>query len=206
MKLDLAYIIIGSLIILSLVPLYIYRKEIYAKLSKDGDLKFFLKDIGNYLSINYPKFVYNLNILEKLKDEKDIQRKEILILENIVRQFVNFGYELSTQTSIPKENLWSNYDANSRLIKDNKFPIDWAQRKEAAWRRDNGKCNRCGTKIKLENTQILLARQMKNGGGFNLENLVVLCSDCARIMKAENPEKIAKDLHIYDSLMINVEN
>ena len=207
MKLDIEFIIYSVIIIFCLIPLYIYRKEIYSKFSKAGDIKIFIKDIDAYLSLHYPKINFDFsNILKKVEEEKDIKRKEILVVEDLVSQFATYEYELTTQKSVSRDKLWSSYDNNSKLLKDNKFPIDWSQRKEAAWIRDKNKCNRCGTKIKLIDSQALLAKQMRNGGGFNLENIVILCSDCARLVRTSNIEKTSRDLLISDRLMKRVKN
>lgn len=204
MVLDLRFVIAGFLIIFALIPLYIYRKTIFKHFYKGGNIKAFMRDMNLILKQDYPKIPFNFNILSKYEDEKDIRTKEILIVENFVRQFCNYEYELNTQASVPREKLWSSYDKNCALQKDNKYPNDWNQRKEAAWSREK-RCNRCGTKIKLVDAQTLLAKQMKNGGGFNLENIVILCHDCSRIIKSTNIEKTAKDLHILDRLMISVD-
>ncbi len=207
MKLDIEFIIYSVIIIFCLIPLYIYRKEIYSKFSKSGNIKIFIKDIDAYLSLHYPKINFDFsNILKKVEEEKDIKIKEILVVEDLVSQFATYEYELTTQTSVSRDKLWSSYDNNSKLLKDNKFPIDWNQRKEAAWIRDKNKCNRCGTKIKLIDSQALLAKQMRNGGGFNLENIVILCSDCARLVRTSNIEKTSRDLLISDRLMKQVKN
>lgn len=206
MVLDVTFIIAGTLIILMLIPLYIYREQIYSKFSKKGNIKTFIRDVDSYLCAHYPKISFNFDILEKLEDEQDIRRKEILIIEDLVGQFAYQEYELSTQKTVSKDKLWNGYDQNSILIKDNKRPIDWAQRKEAAWFREDGKCNRCGTKSGLVDSNALLAKQMKDGGGFNLENIVILCNDCTRVIKSSNLEKTKRDLHILDKLMRKVTN
>ena len=206
MVLDFQFIIFGTIIILCLVPLYIYRKEIYNRFYKSGDIKKFIRDVDGYLSVTYPKIRFNFDIVKKVEDEKDIRIKEILIVEDIVGQFVYHEYELYTQTSVEKDKLWNGYDSNSKLLKDNKLPIDWSQRKEAAWFREEGKCNRCGIKSRLVDSNALLAKQMKNGGGFNLENIVILCNDCTRVIKSANLEKTRKGLNILDNLMRKVTN
>lgn len=206
MVLDISFIIAGTLIILMLIPLYIYRKEIYSKFSKKGNIKTFIRDVDSYLTTHYPKISFNYEILEKMDEEEDIRRKQILIIEDLVGQFVYKNYMLNTQKTLSKDKLWSGYDQNSKLIKDNKRPIDWAQRKEAAWFREDGKCDRCGSKSKLIDSNALLAKQMKDGGGFNLENIVILCNDCTRVIKSSNLEKTRKDLQILDNLMRKVTN
>ncbi len=206
MVLDFKFIISGTLIILALIPLYIYRKTIFKHFYKKGDIKTFIKSLTIILKQDYPKIPFNFNILEKYKDEKDIRIQETLVVEDFVRQFCNYEYELNTQPSVSKEHLWSTYEQNCSLRKDNQYPKDWNQRKEVAWIRDNKKCNRCGTELKLSDAQTLLVKQMKNGGGFNLENIAILCNDCTKVLKSTNIEGTAKDLHILDRLMIKVEN
>ena len=206
MVLDLEYTINGFLIISFLIPLYLYRKTIYKKLYKKKDIKAFMKDCEIYLVSNHPKIPFDFNIEEKYEKEEDSSVKEALIVEDFVNQFVEYNYELNTQGSLPKEKLWGGYEVNSRLIKDNKRPTDWARRKEAAWYRDSQKCNRCGMKIKLTDAQTLLAKQMKDGGGFNLENIVILCSDCAKLIKSDNKQRTAKDLNLTYNLMRKVDD
>ncbi len=207
MLLDVKFIILGFLIILLLIPLYIYRKEIYNKFYKKGDIKQFIRNVDAYLTSTYPKIKFDFSKLEQnVEEEKDIRIKETLIVEELVKQFAYYEYELTTQNSVSKDKLWSSYDNNSKLVKDNKLPIDWNQRKEAAWIRDNNRCNRCGAKIKLIDSHALLAKQMKNGGGFNLENIVILCNDCTRVIKSANLERTRRDLNIQDHLMRRVTN
>ncbi len=202
MVLDFKFIIAGIFIIACLIPLYIYRERIFKRFYKKGDINHFIKNLDSYLRVKYPKINFNFSKLKKLvENEKDIRIQEVLIVENLVQQFAYYDYELNTQKSIPSDKLWSSYMANSKLLKDNKLPLDWQQRKKAAWLRDNNQCNRCGTKISLMDSHALLAKQMKNGGGFNLENIVILCNDCTRIIKSSNIERTKKDLNILDQLM-----
>lgn len=205
MILDVKFVLIGFLLIASLIPLYIYRREIYKKINKKGNIKAFLKDVEIYLKSNHPRINFDFSIISKYKNEKDIHVQEALIIEDFINQFVNYEYELTTQNPVAKEKLWSSYDMNSKVVSEEKRPNDWARRKETAWNRDHGKCNRCGTKTKLVDAQILLARQTKDGGGFNLENLVVLCSDCSKVIRTANKQKIGKDLNISEKLIKKVE-
>lgn len=201
MILDITFIIIGSVLILSLFPLYIYRKEIYRRLYKEGDAKSFINDLEIYLKANYPKIPFDFTALKKFEKERDIRIKETLIAEELVKQFTYFEYELTTQKGLPHNMLWSSYEQNSKLLKDNKLPSDWLQRKKSAWIRDEGKCNRCGCKVELSNANALLAKQMKDGGGFNLENIVILCNDCSKVIKSSDLEKTRKDLNLLDKLI-----
>ncbi len=207
MLLDVKFVSAGLIVILILIPLYIYRKEIYKRFYKSGNIKQFIRNVDAYLSTYHPKIRFDFSKLqEKVSEEKDIRIKETLIVEELVRQFTYYDYELHTQRTVSKDKLWNGYDTNSKLLKDNKFPIDWNQRKEAAWIRDENKCNRCGTKTKLVDAHALLAKQMRNGGGFNLENIVILCNDCTRVIKSANLERTRKDLNILDNLMRKVTN
>ncbi len=204
MKLELEFIIYSLIIILTLIPFFIYREKVFYRFYKIGNIHTFLRNIDSYLILQYPKIYFNYNIVKKVADEKDIRIKETLIIEDLVKQFANYEYELRTQKSVPKNKLWNNYEKNSKLIKDNKLPIDWIQRKEVAWLRDDNKCNRCGKKIKLLDTHILLAKQMRNGGGFNLENIIIVCSDCNRVIKSSNIGRTVRNLRILDNLMRKV--
>lgn len=207
MQLDVNFVIVGLIVILLLIPLYIYRKKIYNRFYKKGNIKEFIKDLTFYLKETHPRINFDFSKLEeKVAQEKDIRIKETLVVEELVKQFAYFEYEMQTQKTLPKDKLWNGYDINSKLLKDNKLPIDWHQRKEAAWIRDENRCNRCGTRTKLMDAQALLAKQMKNGGGFNLENIVILCNDCTRIVKSTNLERTRKDLNILDRLMRRVTN
>lgn len=206
MVLDLEFILYGSIIIFGLVPLYIYREKVFKRFYKTGNIKIFLKDVDIYLTIHHPKIQFDFKILSKFENEKDIRIKETLIVEEVVKQFSNYEFDLQTQRGLSKDKQWSSYEQNSKLLKDNKLPVDWPQRKEAAWIRDNNKCNRCGNKVKLVDAHVMLAKQMRNGGGFNLENIVVLCSDCSRILKSPNIERTSRDLNILDNLMKKVSN
>lgn len=204
MILDIQFIFIATIIILTLLPLYIYRQQIYTKFYKKGNVKGFMTDIEIYLKANHPRIKFDFSVISKFEDEKDVGIQETLIVEEFVNQFSYHEYELITQRGVSKDKLWNTYMKNSQLLKDNKLPIDWAQRKEAAWNREQGSCNRCGIRTKLSDSNILLAKQMKDGGGFNLENLVVLCSDCTRLIKSENIERTKGDLKISDNLMKKV--
>lgn len=201
MVLDLTFIFIGCVIILSLIPLYIYRKTILKKLGAYSGIDTFFNDLKNYLKSNYPNIDFNFNILQKYEKEQDLNIKETLIVEDFVKQFTYYEYELTTQQGVPKNMLWSSYEQNSILIKDNHLPSDWAQRKKTAWLRDEGRCNRCGLKIDLDHSNALLAKQMKDGGGFNLENIVTLCQDCSKIIKSTDLEKTRRDLNLLDKLL-----
>ena len=101
MVLDITFTIFGCLIIISLIPLYIYRDKIYKKFARStDDIKYFYKDTKNFLITNYPKINFDFNILDKFNNIKDINLKETLIAEEFAKQFATHPYELTTQAGV----------------------------------------------------------------------------------------------------------
>jgi hypothetical protein len=198
MILDTDFIIIGSIIIILLIPLYIYRKKVYSFFTRQGDFETFEENIKNYLHTYYPKIEFDYSIIQKTKMEKDAKLRQILVIEDLVSQFFDFEYELETQKCIHKDFLWSTYEQNCKPIKE-KLPNDWSKRKEFTYRRDNCKCKRCGLNIELIDAQIILIRPLANGGGYNFENLITLCSDCNKILNSQI--KSIKSSLIEDALL-----
>ena len=201
MILGLDYSITASLLVMLLIPLYIYRKKFIQKFNKKPDINSFVKDITIYLKTNYPKFVFDFTIINKYSNEANFKTQQMLIIEDLIKQFIREEFVFSTQKIVEKKHLWLTYEENSRLKKDNKLPADWIQRKTEALKRDKNKCNRCEHNVIKNNSYALLVKQMKDGGGFNFENIVILCNDCNRIIKSNYNEKIYHDLHIMDSLL-----
>ena len=193
--------ILASLLIACLIPLYIYREKIYsAKYKNNGDFALFLKDIKSHMQNNHPKInIEYTTIIEKTKLELNLEIRETLIVEDVVKQFFNFQYSKKTQTTLLKEKLWLNYGDKS--LSNPKYPSDWTQRKEAAWRRDNGYCNRCGNNMDLKDTHTNFVKEIKDGGGYNLENIIILCTDCNKILTSTNPKNTMASLVLSDKLM-----
>jgi hypothetical protein len=196
--------ILASLLIACLIPLYIYREKIFsAKYENNGGFDLFLKDIKSYMKNNHPKInIEYTTIIEKTKTELILEIRETLIVEDVVKQFFNFQYSKKTQPTLLKEKLWVNYGDKS--ISNPKYPSDWPQRKEAAWRRDNSCCNRCGTNIDLKDTHTNFVKEIKDGGGYNLENIIILCTDCNKILTSTNPKNTMASLVLSDKLMVFV--
>ena len=204
MKLDTTFIILSTLLIGSLIPLYIYRKKIFTFAYKTGEVDFFLRDLKRLLHTNYPKIKFDYTIVQKTKNEKDIMIRQTLIVEDMINQFFYHKYEKNTQDSIPKERLWTGYESKS--YSNPKVPNDWRERKAFSWQRDNGRCNRCGTKIKLENSITTFAKDIADGGGYNFENIIILCPDCNKTINSKNPRNTIASLQLNDILMKLVEN
>lgn len=203
MRLDSTFIILSTLLIGSLIPLYIYRKRVFPFAYRTGNLDLFIKDIKQYMKQEYPNLEIDYSIIKKTKDEKDIKVRETLIVENIINQFFYYAYEKNTQGTVSKEKLWTNYEKKS--FSNPKFPSDWKERRALSWQRDNGKCNRCGTKMRLEDTFTTFAKDIDEGGGYNLENIIILCSDCNKVINSENPKNSIASLQLNDKLMLFVD-
>ncbi|MBU3015871.1 HNH endonuclease [Poseidonibacter lekithochrous] len=203
MILDSTFIIYSSLIIACLIPLYIYRQKVFSFAYKTGSLEFFIKDLKQHMQRNHPKISLDYSIIEKTKDEKDIRIRETLIVEDIISQFFYHEYEKNTQKGISREKLWSTYEEKS--FSNPKTPNDWIERRELAWIRDENKCNRCGMEIKLDDTFTTFAKDIAQGGGYNFENIIILCSDCNKVLNDKNPKNTIASLNLNDALIKYVE-
>ncbi len=204
MNLDISFNIASGLLILCLLPLYIYRKQILKKFTKSDSFHLFVNDVKSYMSKYHPKIQIDYSIIEKIKIEENTIIRENIIVENILQQFFDYPYKKKTQKSIPKEKLWATYIEKS--ISNQKYPNDWAQRKEFAWKRDNKSCNRCAKILTLDNTFSTFAKDIKDGGGYNFENIIILCSDCNKILNSTNPKSTISSLILNDKLMSFVEH
>ncbi|MDD3008390.1 MAG: HNH endonuclease signature motif containing protein [Arcobacter sp.] len=201
MKLDIEFVIYGSLIVGFLLPLYVYRKKIFAPSKpQEGDFDAFLKDLKIHMKTNHPKIDIDYSIVEKTKNEPNLTFRKTFIIEKVVEQFFNFEYNKKTQLSVPRDKLWVNYDEKS--IPSAKLPSDWQQRKELAWRRDNKCCNRCGCNLPLLNeTYTTFVKDIKNGGSYTLENIIILCIDCNKVLNSTNPKNTMDSLILNDKLL-----
>ena len=203
MLLDIDFIIVGILLIMSLLPLYIYRKKIFVKYQSGEKFHLFVKDLKLIMNQHHPKIKIDYSIISKSENEKNIQLRETLIVENIIQQFFEYPYQKETQQSIPKEKLWSNYIEKS--TSNPKYPNDWPQRKELAWRRDDKVCNRCAQELTLDNSVSSFVKDIKDGGSYSFENIIILCSDCNKILNSTNPKNTISSLSLNDKLMLFVQ-
>ncbi|RXJ97613.1 hypothetical protein CRU98_13115 [Arcobacter sp. CECT 8986] len=204
MHLNSDFIISGTIIILLLIPLYIYRKKVFTLFKRNGDFNTFIHDVKIHLEDTYPNISFQLDeIIKRTENEKDSKRRQILIIEDLVSQFVDYEYDLQTQTCIDKDLLWSNYEAGSKPI-NNKRPNDWAKRKDFTYRRDNCKCKRCGLKIASSDAYVSFVKPLSKGGGYNFENLITLCIDCNKILSSESKENKQRHPLIEEDLLKKV--
>ena len=200
MILDLNYIIFSSLIIACLLLLYIYKEKIFKIKSKDNEaFSLFLKDLKFYMLQHHPKIDIDYRIVEKTKNEEDMELRQTLIIESVIKQFFNFPYQNETQASIPREKLWINYEEKSKS--NPKYPSDWALRKEFAWKRDNKNCSRCGNELNIDEAYTSFVKEITDGGGYNFENIMTLCVNCNKILNSKNPKSTISSLNLNDNLM-----
>lgn len=200
MILDIEFIIYGCLIIIALLPLYIYTKKLLSSSSSfSGDFDSFIKDVKVHMENFHPKIKIDYSIVEKTKNEPNLKFRETFIVESVIEQFFNYEYSKTTQKSVSKDKVWANYDEKS--VSSPKLPSDWQQRKELAWRRDNMNCNRCGCHlVSLNNVYTTFVKDIKNGGSYTLENIIVLCVDCNKIVNSTNDKNTIDSLVLTDKL------
>ena len=199
MNLGVDFIIGASIIIFALLPLYIYREKIFKFIYKKGDIKTFLKDLDFHLREIYPYVNFRKINLED-DDTTEESTQKIIYIEKYLNQYLNKEYEKRTQKCISKDLLWQSYEIDSTPKKGH-APKDLAKRKDFVLKRDNNRCNRCGKYIKMDTSALTFIKELEDGGTYHFENLTVLCNDCNRVIKSQNPSNILKDLHIYDELL-----
>lgn len=203
MKLGTDFVIYSLLALSLLIPVYLYRKKIFKFLYKPSNFVTFLTELKKHLNIYHPKINMNYSIVEQTVNEQNPKTRQILVVENMLSQFCEFEMFITTQTPVDKEHLWQTYE-NDALPKKDKLPKDWLRRKDTAWKRDNCQCKRCGMKIQMNDTQIYLIKDIKDGGTYHFENMITVCNDCNRILNSTDLGKTVKSLDITDSLMNKV--
>lgn len=188
----------ATLLIIILLPLYIYRKKVFKFLYNKGDIKSFVKDLSTFLNDTYPKIRFSTNGIDLNDQSNDPRTLKVIIIEKFLNQYINFDYKIKTQNSVNKDMLWATYEMDSI---PKKGPVkDLIKRKEYLLKRDDNRCNRCGKYIKKDSSNIELVKSVEDGGTYHFENLTLLCSDCSRIVNSKNPSNILLDLSIYDLL------
>ena len=203
MNLGIDFAIYSLISLSALIPIYMFREKVFKFFYKSSDFETFLKELKKYILIERPYIKFDYSIVEKTSDEKNPKTRQTLIIENIIMQYAEYDLNISTQNSIEKDLLWQTYE-NDSFPKKDKLPKDWLRRKDLAWKRGKSKCSRCGLKIAMNDSQLYLIRDTKDGGTYHLENLISVCNDCNRILNAEELGKILKSLNITDTLMRKV--
>ena len=185
---------------MSLLPLYIYRKKIFVKYQSGEKFHLFVKDLKLIMNQHHPKIKIDYSRIDKKKIDETLEEREKIVIESVVAQYFNSPYEKDTQDGIAKEKYWLNYYEKS--ISNSKFPNDWPLRKEAALRRDDSSCNRCGQKLTYDEATTTFVKDINKGGGYNLENIIILCSDCNRVLNTSNPKNTIFSLTLNDELVV----
>lgn len=195
------FIVIVVILILAISSYLLIKKNRRKNEKKDDSLDVFFKAIELYLEKNHPKIKIDYKNIELPKDEKNLKIKQTLAVENIMEQFYDYKFPIISQESISKEKLWSSYEFNN--TQKNSYPNDWLKRKELAYIRDNSCCKRCGQQlITVNEVHTSFVRPIKDGGGYNFENILTLCSDCNRIIESKaNKLSVINSLKLYDNLL-----
>lgn len=204
MVLDYKFIFFSSLLIAAIIPLYIYREKLFSFAYKKGDMEIFIKDLKLHMKKDHPRINIDYSIIEKTKEEKDDRVRQTLIVENVISQFFEYDYIKKTQNPVSKDKLWTGYEEKSKT--NTKTPSDWSQRRELAYNRDHEKCNRCGIHISFKDSASSFVKEISDGGGYNIENIITFCSDCYMIEKSTNSQNTQSNLKLTDRLMTFVES
>lgn len=201
MILDWHFAIAATLLIALLVPLYIYKDKIYTIVYRKNNFEDFVHRARLHLNENYPKITFRFDqILDNTKNEPNEKTRAILVAEDLLRQFIDYDYNPTSQPPIDSNLLWSTYRENCIPIKD-KLPTDWSKRKNYIFQRDNNACKRCGVKLKLDDARVSLLKPIENGGQYNFENLQILCNDCYKIINITDKNNLPKTFNFLDELI-----
>ena len=174
-------------------------KEEEIKELKLDKFQLFLDLVNSYLKREYPSINFDLSFYKDKKEEDNLKVQKATLIAEVIRQFADFHWEKKTQKSVKKEILWSGYGVNSQPNK--KIPQDFLRRKELVFFRDDGICNRCGNIMdKIQKSSIILAQGSGENGGYNIENLILLCSSCYNLTQNKDKDFSEIPLRIRDDL------
>ena len=174
-------------------------KEEEIKELKLDKFQLFLDLVNSYLKREYPSINFDLSFYKDKKEEDNLKVQKATLIAEVIRQFADFHWEKKTQKSVKKEILWSGYGVNSQPNK--KIPQDFLRRKELVFFREEGICNRCGNIMdKIQKSSIILAQESGKNGGYNIENLILLCSSCYNLTQNQDKSFSEIPLRIRDDL------
>ena len=174
-------------------------KEEEIKELKLDKFQLFLDLVNSYLKREYPSINFDLSFYKDKKEEDNLKVQKAMLIAEVIRQFADFHWEKKTQKSVKKEILWSGYGVNSQPNK--KIPQDFLRRKELVFFREEGICNRCGNIMdKIQKSSIILAQESGENGGYNIENLILLCSSCYNLTQNQDKSFSEIPLRIRDDL------
>ena len=174
-------------------------KEEEIKELKLDKFQLFLDLVNSYLKREYPSINFDLSFYKDKKEEDNLKVQKATLIAEVIRQFADFHWEKKTQKSVKKEILWSGYGVNSQPSK--KIPQDFLRRKELVFFREQGTCNRCENVMdKIQKSSIILAQESDENGGYNVENLILLCSSCYNLTQNQDKSFSEIPLRIRDDL------
>ena len=180
------------------------KKLFESKEEEKKELKFnrfqlFLDLVNSYLKREYPNITFDLSLYENNEEEDNLKVQKAMLIYEVIRQFADFKWEKRTQKSVKKDLIWSGYGINSQPNK--KIPQDFLRRKELVFFREQGTCNRCGNVMdKIQKSSIILAQESDENGGYNDENLILLCSNCYNLIQNQDKSFSEIPLRIRDDL------
>ncbi len=162
-------------------------------------MQHFFDLVHSHLTSECLNITFDLSLYENNEEEDNLKVQKATLIAEVIRQFADFHWEKKTQKSVKKEILWSGYGVNSQPSK--KIPQDFLRRKELVFFRDEGICNRCGnTMDKIQKSSIILAQESAENGGYNVENLILLCSNCYNLIQNQDKSFSEIPLRIRDDL------
>jgi 5-methylcytosine-specific restriction endonuclease McrA len=163
--------------------LFTFRRQIFFFIYKETDMELFLRQLDEKLKTTYPKLKFDFKYLEKIQDEPNPDAKKYALIDNIINQYEALEFRpKSSNKAISPNMLWSSYAFNSKNVK-NRLPEDWLLRKNAVYERDEKTCQKCSKKMQVKDSDILFIKPLEKGGDFYLENMILVCNDCAKIEK-----------------------
>ena len=174
-------------------------KEEEIKELKLDKFQLFLDLVNSYLKREYPNITFDLSLYENNEEQDNLKIQKAMLIHEVIRQFTDFKWEKRTQKSVKKDLIWSGYGINSQPNK--KIPQDFLRRKELVFFREQGTCNRCGNVMdKIQKSSIILAQESDENGGYNVENLILLCSNCYNLIQNQDKSFSEIPLRIRDDL------
>ena len=174
-------------------------KEEEKKELKLNKFQLFLDLVNSYLKREYPSINFDLSLYENNEEQDNLKIQKVMLIHEVIRQFADFKWEKRTQKSVKKDLIWSGYGINSQPNK--KIPQDFLRRKELVFFREQGTCNRCENVMdKIQKSSIILAQESDENGGYNVENLILLCSNCYNLIQNQDKSFSEIPLRIRDDL------
>jgi hypothetical protein len=183
--------VVSSIIWLTIVGIFVFafRKKIFKRFYQDESLDNFIDKLTIYLKETYPNIKFNLSIIKVSESEPNPDTRKYMIISDIFNQFSTLKLDKSKlPTLTPQSMQWQGYVFNCEPNK-NKLPPDWGKRKTALLQRDGKRCIRCSRKLELHSAEVHMIRSLEDGGKYYLENLILVCKDCKKILENDLKKK-----------------